>query len=175
MTWWLSFCVSQWGWSELQSVCGVRGHLKQVSWAYNTINDYFTHLTRDTVPWKCIAKTRKRTFRLDCFLSDLYPQCLLWTWKFKKGLAFFTTNFDHIFDAANDEESSVVSSEPDVEYTEVVHPQPAGTARGEQFTHKHKQTQWYYLVLSPFLVFFPPIFFSPTNPSFLLTFCPSIF
>ncbi|XP_040002657.1 platelet endothelial cell adhesion molecule isoform X2 [Xiphias gladius] len=32
-------------------------------------------------------------------------------------------------DAANDEESSVMSSEPDVEYTEVVHPQPADAAR----------------------------------------------
>ncbi|XP_035038540.2 platelet endothelial cell adhesion molecule isoform X2 [Hippoglossus stenolepis] len=32
-------------------------------------------------------------------------------------------------EAANDEESSVVSSEPDVEYTEVVHPQPVDTVR----------------------------------------------
>ncbi|XP_044044731.1 platelet endothelial cell adhesion molecule isoform X3 [Siniperca chuatsi] len=32
-------------------------------------------------------------------------------------------------EAANDEESSVVSNEPDVEYTEVVHPQPVDPAR----------------------------------------------
>ncbi|GLD73659.1 platelet endothelial cell adhesion molecule-like isoform X3 [Lates japonicus] len=38
-------------------------------------------------------------------------------------------------EAANDEESSVVSSEPDVEYTEVVHPQPAGTARDKTNQH----------------------------------------
>ncbi|XP_018534017.1 platelet endothelial cell adhesion molecule isoform X3 [Lates calcarifer] len=40
-------------------------------------------------------------------------------------------------EAANDEESSVVSSEPDVEYTEVVHPQPAGTARGAGDHHDY--------------------------------------
>ncbi|XP_070845429.1 platelet endothelial cell adhesion molecule isoform X1 [Chaetodon trifascialis] len=34
-----------------------------------------------------------------------------------------------VADATNDEESSVVSSEPDVEYTEVVHPQPVDPAR----------------------------------------------
>uniref|UniRef100_A0A3Q3ITJ0 Ig-like domain-containing protein n=1 Tax=Monopterus albus TaxID=43700 RepID=A0A3Q3ITJ0_MONAL len=37
-------------------------------------------------------------------------------------------------EAASDEVSSVVSSEPDVEYTEVVHPQPVDPARGE---HTH--------------------------------------
>lgn len=34
--------------------------------------------------------------------------------------------------AANDEESSMVSKEPDVEYTEVVHPRPVDPARGEE-------------------------------------------
>lgn len=32
----------------------------------------------------------------------------------------------------NDEVSSVVSNEPDVEYTEVVHPQPLDTVRGKK-------------------------------------------
>lgn len=34
-------------------------------------------------------------------------------------------------DEVNDEDSSVVSNEPDVEYTEVVHPQPVDPARGK--------------------------------------------
>lgn len=37
----------------------------------------------------------------------------------------------HVFGAANDEESSMVSNEPDVEYTEVVHPRPLDPARGD--------------------------------------------
>ncbi|XP_040891547.1 platelet endothelial cell adhesion molecule isoform X3 [Toxotes jaculatrix] len=40
-------------------------------------------------------------------------------------------------EAANDEESSAVSSEPDVEYTEVVHPQPVDTARGAPDHHDY--------------------------------------
>lgn len=32
----------------------------------------------------------------------------------------------------NDEESSVASNEPDVEYTEVVHPRPVDPERGER-------------------------------------------
>ncbi|KAI4798089.1 hypothetical protein KUCAC02_023583, partial [Chaenocephalus aceratus] len=41
-----------------------------------------------------------------------------------EGLAGFTDSC-----AANDEESSMVSNEPDVEYTEVVHPRPLDPAR----------------------------------------------
>lgn len=37
--------------------------------------------------------------------------------------------------AANDEESSVISNEPDVEYTEVVHPRAVDPARGRHFIH----------------------------------------
>lgn len=39
-------------------------------------------------------------------------------------------------DVVDDEESSVVNSEPDVEYTEVVHPQPVDPNRGKDtLTH----------------------------------------
>ncbi|XP_056228001.1 platelet endothelial cell adhesion molecule isoform X3 [Seriola aureovittata] len=41
-------------------------------------------------------------------------------------------------EAANDEVSSVVSSEPDVEYTEVVHPQPADAVRGAAGHHDYQ-------------------------------------
>ncbi|XP_071360447.1 platelet endothelial cell adhesion molecule isoform X2 [Trachinotus anak] len=45
-------------------------------------------------------------------------------------------------EAANDEESSVVSSEPDVEYTEVVHPQPADAARGVAGHHDYGSVEY---------------------------------
>lgn len=37
-------------------------------------------------------------------------------------------------DVAIDEESSMVTKEPDVEYTEVVHPRPVDPARGKRST-----------------------------------------
>ena len=46
-------------------------------------------------------------------------------------------------DPVNDEESAAVTGEPDVEYTEVVHPRPVDPARGDstvqckQPYHKH--------------------------------------
>ncbi|XP_029917895.1 platelet endothelial cell adhesion molecule isoform X4 [Myripristis murdjan] len=44
--------------------------------------------------------------------------------------------------AASDEESSVASSEPDVEYTEVVHPQPADPARGAADHHDYGSVEY---------------------------------
>ncbi|KAM9363447.1 platelet endothelial cell adhesion molecule isoform 4-T4 [Symphorus nematophorus] len=41
-------------------------------------------------------------------------------------------------DVANDEESSMVSNEPDVEYTEVVHPRPVDPARGAADHHDYQ-------------------------------------
>ncbi len=57
-------------------------------------------------------------------------------------------------DAANDEESSVVSSEPDVEYTEVVHPRPVDPARGRRATHTEKFYR-FESISSP--IFFLPV------------------
>lgn len=45
------------------------------------------------------------------------------------------------FVAASDEESSMGSNEPDVEYTEVVHPRPVDPARGKHITHTHTHTK----------------------------------
>ncbi|XP_022595685.1 platelet endothelial cell adhesion molecule-like isoform X2 [Seriola dumerili] len=45
-------------------------------------------------------------------------------------------------EAANDEVSSVVSSEPDVEYTEVVHPQPADAVRGAAGHHDYGSVEY---------------------------------
>ncbi|XP_041820625.1 platelet endothelial cell adhesion molecule isoform X4 [Chelmon rostratus] len=45
-------------------------------------------------------------------------------------------------DATNDEESSVVSNEPDVEYTEVVHPRPADPARGAADHHGYGSVEY---------------------------------
>ncbi|XP_039672667.1 platelet endothelial cell adhesion molecule isoform X3 [Perca fluviatilis] len=45
-------------------------------------------------------------------------------------------------EAANDEESSVVSNEPDVEYTEVVHPQPLDPARGAADHHDYGSVEY---------------------------------
>ncbi|XP_032392715.1 platelet endothelial cell adhesion molecule isoform X2 [Etheostoma spectabile] len=44
--------------------------------------------------------------------------------------------------AANDEESSVVSNEPDVEYTEVVHPRPVDPARGASDHHDYGSVEY---------------------------------
>lgn len=61
----------------------------------------------------------------------------------------FDGEFVHLV-AANDEESSMVSNELDVEYTEVVHPQPADPARGKQFAHNTRQRSLLvYLLFAP--------------------------
>lgn len=58
--------------------------------------------------------------------------------KHAEGLVCVTQNFLHVLAAASDEESSVTSSEADVEYTEVVHPQPVDPAKGEKFSVCYK-------------------------------------
>ncbi|XP_031140441.1 platelet endothelial cell adhesion molecule isoform X2 [Sander lucioperca] len=45
-------------------------------------------------------------------------------------------------EAANDEESSMVSKEPDVEYTEVVHPRPVDPARGAADHHDYGSVEY---------------------------------
>lgn len=82
-----------------------------------------------------------------------YFQCQEWTFMLKKTLSSlqydshavdylvcFIKNFVSVLEAANDEETSMVSNEPDVEYTEVVHPPAADSARGKYFTHTNKKT-----------------------------------
>lgn len=51
----------------------------------------------------------------------------------------------------NDEVSSVVSSEPDVEYTEVVHPQPLDTVRGKK--KKKKNLLWLLIFSLLYFIF----------------------
>ncbi|XP_033947789.1 platelet endothelial cell adhesion molecule isoform X4 [Pseudochaenichthys georgianus] len=58
---------------------------------------------------------------------------------------------------ANDEESSMVSNEPDVEYTEVVHPRPLDPARGATDHHEYGSVEYAELNSEPAGInHFPP-------------------
>lgn len=69
-------------------------------------------------------------------------------------------------DVVDDEESSVVNSEPDVEYTEVVHPQPVDPNRGKN-THMYSNFILFGVHLFWFCTFSISIFNILTKTIFL--------